>query len=106
MLLFTQAHFGDFVATFVQRLLDAMTILFEPTQFGILFLQYLACFDELLVDEQALTEITLPLVLQTRDRIAAGHELRRDLGTARVELHELALHALQGLLERRQRCAP
>ena len=48
----------------------------------------------------------LPLAFESRDRIVARNELCRDLAAARFELHELALHALQRLLERSQRGAP
>ena len=68
MLLFGEPHLGDRLAALVERLLDAMAFLLEAAQLGILFLQRLARFDELPVDEQALVQIGLPLVFETCDR--------------------------------------
>ena len=80
-------------ALLIQLLLDAMAFLLVAAEFRVAFLQRLARFDELLVDQQALIEIRLPFGFETGQRIAALLELLGDVFLARLQLRELHVHA-------------
>src|SRR5438445_6694005 len=81
---------------------DAMTFLLVTAELVIAILQRLACFDKLLVDEQALIEIGLALGFEIGQRRLTRRKLLCEFGLARIELRELAVHALHRLLQRGQ----
>ena len=72
-----------------------MALLFQLAEFDVAIFQGATCFDQLLVDQQALVQIGLPLSFEFGDRIGAGGELLGDFAAARLDLAQLGVHARQ-----------